>query len=677
MAVIRQTSYNSDVNKLRKKLQNHWGTIQTVQIYRKHKENLGITAVEGKVKLETSYGIYSEDILGIFIKTVLSNSCAEKTGKFKTGDRILEINGVDLKEASNEQILHLIGNSENPISFVVQSLLPPFMFTDVQSAATIESVKIDKEITEAKETESHANHNQTQPLSESESDDDEEDVRELEGRTMTAKGYMIDRASAGNVKRTQDEMLNDSEEDLFGYTMGKIKKKYFSVSHNIVTVQLERYSQDIGISLAGHKDRNCMAVFVCGLNPQGSAYKSGDIKVGDEILEINGVVLQGRCHLNASAIIKGLPGPIFKIILLRKKTGIDDIAVKPITQFPIADIDEVSEEYFNDKFPNVRTVVLRKEPTHSLGIMIIEGKHSGVGKGIFISDIQEGGTAEKAGLGIGEMILAVNKDSLIGVTYENAASLLKNVNGVVTLIVSNPEKKEDKLLSTSSSAVECDDKSNKNITVPKAAVPGSRSPTPTKDPAADPLLATISEGKEVTIELVTENQLLGIFFVGKGDNYTSGYGVILIEIYQKGLAEKDQRLQPGDMIMEVNGISLREVTFTTASQALRETGPKVRLTVYRPLQSDYTSIEINLTKKPGRGLGLSIVGRKCLKGVYVAEIMNGGTAELDGGLMKGDLITAVDDKDLENCSEEEASVILKTVTGNVRLKINRCKFISK
>ncbi|KAJ8985933.1 hypothetical protein NQ317_010690 [Molorchus minor] len=50
-------------------------------------------------------------------------------------------------------------------------------------------------------------------------------------------------------------------------------------------VQLERSSQGLGLSLAGHKDRNCMAVFVCGLNPKGAAYKAGGIQIGDEILE--------------------------------------------------------------------------------------------------------------------------------------------------------------------------------------------------------------------------------------------------------------------------------------------------------------------------------------------------------------------------------------------------------
>lgn len=51
-------------------------------------------------------------------------------------------------------------------------------------------------------------------------------------------------------------------------------------------VQLERSVQGLGLSLAGHKDRKCMAVFVCGLNPKGAAYRTGGIEVGDEILEV-------------------------------------------------------------------------------------------------------------------------------------------------------------------------------------------------------------------------------------------------------------------------------------------------------------------------------------------------------------------------------------------------------
>ncbi|KAK7584007.1 hypothetical protein V9T40_004970 [Parthenolecanium corni] len=97
----------------------------------------------------------------------------------------------------------------------------------------------------------------------------------------------------------------------------KVKKKYSHLGDGVMLVELEKGSNGLGISLAGHKDRNKMACFVCGVNPKGAAYKNGNIKVGDEILEVNGHVLHGRCHLNASAIIKGLPGPLFKVIVLR------------------------------------------------------------------------------------------------------------------------------------------------------------------------------------------------------------------------------------------------------------------------------------------------------------------------------------------------------------------------
>lgn len=56
-----------------------------------------------------------------------------------------------------------------------------------------------------------------------------------------------------------------------------------------------------------------------------------------------------------------------------------------------------------------------------LGIMIIEGKHAEVGQGIFISDIQEGSAAEQAGLIVGDMILAVNKDTLLGANYDSVS----------------------------------------------------------------------------------------------------------------------------------------------------------------------------------------------------------------------------------------------------------------
>jgi multiple PDZ domain protein len=81
--------------------------------------------------------------------------------------------------------------------------------------------------------------------------------------------------------------------------------------------------------------------------------------------------------------------------------------------------------------------VLKKGDT-GLGIMIIEGKHPEAGTGVFISDLQEGSVADRAGLLVGDMILAVNGEDFVGASYETAAKVLKQTDGEIKMIVANP-----------------------------------------------------------------------------------------------------------------------------------------------------------------------------------------------------------------------------------------------
>lgn len=67
----------------------------------------------------------------------------------------------------------------------------------------------------------------------------------------------------------------------------KIQKKYGDLKGEVVVVELQKGANGLGISLAGNKDRTVMSAFVCGLNPNGNAFKDGRIKVGDEVLEVS------------------------------------------------------------------------------------------------------------------------------------------------------------------------------------------------------------------------------------------------------------------------------------------------------------------------------------------------------------------------------------------------------
>ncbi|XP_067003384.2 multiple PDZ domain protein isoform X1 [Anabrus simplex] len=744
-------------------LAKHWGPERLVEILREPNCSLGISIVGGKVDLYNAGPDSGSAISGIFIKNVLPQSPAGRTGELKTGDRILEVDGIDLRQASHERAVDVIRGAGNPVCFLVQSLIQWSVDGDVESQSTEVA-----STSSAGAAGSSVRRRAPPPPSPS-----AELLKAIPqpvspARTPSPELIQISRASAGNVKRTKEEIEADpEEEDDFGYTANKVKKKYGALGHAVLAVQLERGHQGLGLSLAGHKDRSRMAVFVVGLNPNGAAFKTGGIQVGDEILEVNGVVLQGRCHLNASAIIKGLPGPVFKVIILRRETALQDLAVKPITQFPVTLDDETPEERYSN-FKGLRTVTIKKG-SQGLGIMIIEGKHAEVGQGIFISDIQEGSAAEQAGLIVGDMILAVNKDTLLGSDYESAASLLKKTEGVVTLVVCNPNKAKEEekdstgTLDTKGSIAQSTTptggqpaaqapakepekprllpkplisslkplKSSPPNTIqlmspdvipnavspimdtlspalgiaklpgtpsgpPLSTTPGHASPsispsstlrlspspsgkhhiTTPEEPPVDPTTCEITPGKETTVEINKDKMGLGLSIVGGSDTLL---GVIIIhEVYPDGAAAKDGRLKPGDQILKVNSEDFRNITHTKALAALRQTPAKVKMVVYRDEASAkeediYDVLEVELTKKPGKGLGLSIVGRKNGHGVFISDVVHGGTAEADGRLMKGDQILAVNGQDLKGATQEEAAAVLKTATGKVSMKLGRLK----
>lgn len=154
-------------------------------------------------------------------------------------------------------------------------------------------------------------------------------------------------------------------------------------------------NSNLGLSLAGNKDRSVYSVFVCGIHPEGIVARDGRIQVGDQLVEANGVQLLGRCHLNAGklfatssmnlclllnlwltvlfrigAILQQLPGLHIKLVVLRRSNAIKDMAVKPITQFPTDDLisknirartQSLYENEIMEKFKNLIKIVQLKK----------------------------------------------------------------------------------------------------------------------------------------------------------------------------------------------------------------------------------------------------------------------------------------------------------------------------
>ncbi|XP_063279909.1 multiple PDZ domain protein isoform X9 [Prinia subflava] len=717
---------------------SNWNQPRKVELWREPSKSLGISIVGGRgMGSRLSNG---EVMRGIFIKHILEDSPAGKNGTLKTGDRIVEVDGIDLRDASHEQAVEAIRKAGNPVVFMVQSIISrprpeslyspssasapcgqkttnpfyrqssknpslPFPQNSVFSRPAVFSSTnpfADSQFNTAKEVSnpirvtfrcSPTNPFAPTPFKAFGQSDTEPEKTSLCNLPLPPpsafSGMSCDVPQSSSIRAPEDV----EKEDEFGYSWKKIMQRYGNLPGELHMIELEKGKTGLGLSLAGNKDRSRMSVFIVGIDPNGAAGKDGRLQIADELLEINGQILYGRTHQNASSIIKCAPSKV-KVIFIRNKDAVNQMAVCPAKsveasqctsgtlQHQEIDMSVANPSAFSylSSCKNIQYVELPKDQG-GFGIAISEEDTT---NGVVIKSLTDHGAAAKDGrIKVGDMILAVDDEIVVGYPVEKFISLLKTSKSVVRLTI-NPAETDN--LSTAPAPPSTVPAEKKSMQLP-AAVPTSSSPEPeavkntsrSSTPAmltSDPATCPIIPGCETTIDISKGRTGLGLSIVGGADTLLGA--IIIHEVYEEGAASKDGRLWAGDQILEVNGIDLRNATHDEAINVLRQTPQKVRLTVYRDEaqykeEDMYDVLNIELQKKPGKGLGLSIVGKRNDTGVFVSDIVKGGIADTDGRLMQGDQILTVNGEDVRNANQEAVAALLKCSLGTVRLEVGRIK----
>ncbi|CAK7292746.1 Multiple PDZ domain protein [Vulpes lagopus] len=631
---------------------SNWNQPRRVELWREPSKSLGISIVGGRgMGSRLSNG---EVMRGIFIKHVLDDSPAGKNGTLKPGDRIVEVDGMDLRDASHEQAVEAIRKAGNPVVFMVQSII-----------------------------------NRPRASSQSESEPEKAPLSTVPPPPSSAFAEMSGDHTQSSASKISEDV---DKEDEFGYSWKNVRERYGTLTGELHMIELEKGRSGLGLSLAGNKDRSRMSVFVVGIDPNGAAGKDGRLQIADELLEINGQILYGRSHQNASSIIKCAPSKV-KIIFIRNKDAVSQMAVCPgNTVEPLPSASENSQNKEAEptgttsdaavdlcSFKNVQHLELPKDQG-GLGIAITE---EGTLSGVVIKSLTEHGVAAKDGrLKVGDQILAVDDEVVVGYPVEKFISLLKTAKTTVKLSI-RAENRDPQAVASAAGAASGEQKSSSLALM----APSSGSPEPESIPstsrsstpaifASDPATCPIIPGCETTIEISKGRTGLGLSIVGGSDTLLGA--IIIHEVYEEGAACKDGRLWAGDQILEVNGIDLRKATHDEAINVLRQTPQRVRLTLYRdeaPYKEEdvYDTLTIELQKKPGKGLGLSIVGKRNDTGVFVSDIVKGGIADADGRLVQGDQILTVNGEDVRNATQEAVAALLKCSLGTVTLEVGRIK----
>nr|XP_015201301.1 PREDICTED: multiple PDZ domain protein isoform X16 [Lepisosteus oculatus] len=754
---------------------SNWNQPRKVELFREAGKSLGISIVGGRgMGSRLNNG---EVMRGIFIKHILEDSPAGRNGTLKTGDRIVEVDGIDLRDASHEQAVEAIRKAGNPVVFMVQSIVHrprPDSFYSPSSSPVIEkhittmplphqlckkpplpfllpkpipepafsstnpfvasfqpslfqtmttesneekciptSNVIAKHEIKIKGSESHSRLflrlSPTNPFAPTPFKAPSNRLDLEAGKVSLSVPLVSSLPVVPPIGETETDTLMepenlalpmdspDEEEDEFGYSWKKIIQRYGSLPGVLHMIELEKGKTGLGLSLAGNKDRSRMSVFVVGIDPSGAAGRDGRILVGDELLEINGQILYGRSHQNASSIIKSAPSKV-KIIFIRYSAvgfltfecqnrntdALNQMAAGPVkecgdmlesqTELDMCAVSPSAIDF--DLFKNIQHIILPKDQG-GLGIAISEEDTSG---GVVIKSLTDNGAAGKDGrIKVNDKILAVDDETVVGCPVEKVINLLKRSKSTVKLTICSED------LSSLSSCVNLPESASDvkiSQSLPTAFISdvdpfknASRSSTPATM-ASDPVTCPIIPGCETTIDISKGRTGLGLSIVGGSDTLLGA--IIIHEVYEEGAASKDGRLWAGDQILEVNGIDLRNATHDEAINVLRQTPQKVRLTVYRD-EAQYKEDDmwdvffLELQKKPGEGLGLSIVGKRNDTGVFVSDIVKGGIADTDGRLMQGDQILSVNGEDVRSATQESVAALLKCCIGTITLEVGRYK----
>ncbi|XP_063770117.1 multiple PDZ domain protein isoform X4 [Pseudophryne corroboree] len=715
---------------------SNWNNPRRVELWREPGKSLGISIVGGRgMGSRLSNG---EVMRGIFIKHILEDSPAGKNGTLKTGDRIVEVDGIDLIDASHEQAVEAIRKAGNPVVFLVQSIInrprPESVYCSPSASAfkghqptnpfshhsfkkqslSLQSTFGTKplfrctnpfadssQFTTNKGTMnpvriafrcSPTNPFAPTPFKASSNSDSEIEKTTCSNLALAPSTFAP--VSSDCIQMDSNTFTGDPEkEDEFGYSWRKISQRYGNLPGELHMIELEKGKTGLGLSLAGNKDRSRMSVFIVGIDPNGAAGKDGRLQIADELLEINGQILYGRSHQNASSIIKCAPSKV-KIIFIRNKDAVSQMAVCPVKTTEPCPSNSTFQNQENEEnvsglgpplnlssFKNILHVELPKDQG-GLGIAISEEDTL---NGVVIKSLTDYGAAAKDGrFKVGDRILAVDDEPVVGDPIDKVVSLLKKAKTTVKLTISSDEQdiQQNNNLPLTTFSSNATEKKSVPPGLPHISLPDSepvcstsRSSTPATFPS-DPATCPIIPGCETTIDISKGRTGLGLSIVGGADTLLGA--IIIHEVYEEGAASKDGRLWAGDQILEVNCIDLRNATHDEAINVLRQTPQKVRLTVYRDEaqykeEDMYDILNVELQKKPGKGLGLSIVGKRNDTGVFVSDIVKGGIAETDGRLMQGDQILMVNGEDVRNATQEAVAALLKCSLGTVNLEVGRIK----
>ncbi|XP_040211010.1 protein scribble homolog isoform X16 [Rana temporaria] len=351
---------------------------------------LGISIAGGKGSTP-----YKGDDEGIFISRVAEEGPAARAG-VRVGDKLLQVNGVELRNAEHHMAVEALRSSGTSVSMTVlrERMVEP------ENPITVTPLR------------------------------PEDDYNPREKRVVVP------------FPEEEEECLESVKERISACLMRNDKGLGFSIAGGVGSTPYR--AGDTGI-------------FISRIAEGGAAHRDGTLRVGDRVLSINGVDMTEARHDQAVALLTST-SPTITLLVEREPVQPGAPAdpraspslhrARPRSPPPPAESENGEGEddptsprtRMEDEYP-IEEVILMKAGG-PLGLSIVGGSdHSshpfGVREpGVFISKVSSSGAAARdARLKVGMRILEVNQQSLLGMTHTEAVQALRGVGDTLLILV--------------------------------------------------------------------------------------------------------------------------------------------------------------------------------------------------------------------------------------------------
>uniref|UniRef100_A0A8C4IBQ7 Par-3 family cell polarity regulator n=1 Tax=Dicentrarchus labrax TaxID=13489 RepID=A0A8C4IBQ7_DICLA len=224
-----------------------------------------------------------------------------------------------------------------------------------------------------------------------------------------------------------------------------------------LNIQLKKGPEGLGFSITSRDVPigGSAPIYVKNILPRGAAIQDGRLKAGDRLLEVNSVDLNGRTQEEVVSLLRATPmGGAVGLLVLRQEdtflprevhprqpvtTGKPHWLIEKTEEDDLVLTPDGTREFLTFEIP------LSDSGSAGLGVSVKgnRSKENHADLGIFVKSIINGGAACKDGrLRVNDQLIAVNGESLLGKTNQDAMETLRksmstegNKRGMIQLIV--------------------------------------------------------------------------------------------------------------------------------------------------------------------------------------------------------------------------------------------------